>query len=248
MKTVAIIQARMGSTRLPGKVMKTLCGRTVLAHVVSRVRACPLVDEVVVATTLSADDDAIAREAARCGVGVFRGSEEDVLSRYYHAAAERRADVVVRITSDCPLFDPKLLEEMLCRFLSRRRNVPAPDYLSNSLERSYPRGLDAEIMTFDALAKAWREGTEPYQREHVTPYIYQHPELFILENYGNLEDLSFHRWTLDTDDDLRLIAKIYAALGREDGFFSTARVLDLLRDNPAWLEINAHVRQKELGQ
>ncbi len=248
MKTVAIIQARMGSTRLPGKVMKTLCGRTVLAHVIRRVRACPLVDEVVVATTRSPADDAIAREATGCGAGVFRGSEDDVLSRYYLAALERQAATVVRITSDCPLFDPKLLEEMLRRFLSRRQNVPAPDYLSNSLVRTYPRGLDAEILTFQALEKAWREGTEPYQREHVTPYIYQHPELFVLENYGNAEDLSFHRWTLDTDDDFRLIAKIYAALGREDRLFSTDQVLDLLRGHPAWLEINAHVRQKELGQ
>lgn len=246
MKTVAIIQARMGSTRLPGKVMKTLCGRTVLAHVVNRVRACSLLDEIVVATTLSADDDVVAQEAVRCGAGVFRGSEDDVLSRYYCAAKECEAETVVRITSDCPLFDPDVLERMLRKFHTANLTDHHVDYLSNCLERTFPRGLDAEIFTFTALRKAHRGASQPFEREHVTPYIYQHPQEFSVELFRNDEDWSSHRWTLDTVEDFSLIEEIYSALYGKDEIFSTSSVLKLFESNHRLLLINSNVKQKTM--
>lgn len=247
MKTVAIIQARMGSTRLPGKVMKVICGKTVLEHVIERVKGCRLLDEVVIATTVSPADDAIVKEAERCGVKWFRGSEEDVLERYYLAAKEYDAEIVVRITSDCPLFDPTVLTEMLDYFNSERSQGLNIDYLSNTLTRSYPRGLDAEVFTFTALEKAFLNAVQPYEREHVTPYIHQHPEIFSLHGQTSDEDLSAHRWTLDTEEDFRLIEEIYFALYKENKFFTTEHILELLKQRPELAGINAHVEQKKLG-
>lgn len=246
MKTVIIIQARMGSTRLPGKVMKQLCGRTVLAHVISRVQACPLVDEVVVATTTSSTDDVIVSEAERCEAKWFRGSEEDVLERYYLAAKEYHADVVVRVTSDCPLFEPKVLSQMLEYFKAGTGQELDMDYLSNTMNRSYPRGLDAEVFTFDALERAFREAHQHYEREHVTPYIYEHPEIFALHSQINDENLSAYRWTLDTQEDLRLIEGIYFDLYREGEIFTPDEVLALLREKPELVKHNAYVKQKRL--
>ena len=246
MTSAAIIQARMGSTRLPGKVMKVLRGRTVLGHVITRVRACPLLDAVIVATTMASQDDVIVAESTRWGAGIFRGSETDVLSRYYGAAREAGADLVVRVTSDCPLLDPLVLTEMLQQFRRAQAAGKPLDYLSNTLERTFPRGLDAEIFTFAALAQAMRETAQPYEREHVTPYIYQHPDIFTLESYCQPENLSHHRWTLDTEDDWRLIQVVYKALYEEDRLFTTKEVVTLLAARPDLIAVNAHVGQKEL--
>jgi spore coat polysaccharide biosynthesis protein SpsF len=246
MKTVAIIQARMGSTRLPGKVMKQLCGKTVLAHVIFRVQACPLVDEVVVATTTLPSDDAIVTESEKCGAKWFRGSEEDVLERYYLTAKQYNADVIVRVTSDCPLCDPNVLTQMLDYFNKARIKGLKIDYLNNFLYRSYPRGLDAEIFTFKTLETAFSKGCQPDEREHVTPYIYKHPDLFSLHTQTNNEDFSNYRWTLDTPDDWKLIETIYLNLCHECEIFTTDQVLALFRSNPELLEINCHVKQKEI--
>jgi spore coat polysaccharide biosynthesis protein SpsF len=249
MKTVAIIQARTGSTRLPGKVMKTLSGKTVLGHVISRVKACPLVDEVVVATTAAAKDNVIVTESAKHGAMYFRGSEDNVLERYYLAAKQFNADIIVRITSDCPLFDPQLLSKMLGYF--HKNNTPEKhiDYLSNTLSRSFPRGLDAEIFTFDALQLATQEASQPFEMEHVTPYLYQHPEKFSLAEYRNETDLSHYRWTLDTEEDYSLLAAIFATL--DDGnnsIFPTEAVLSFLKKRPELVALNAHIEQKKLGE
>lgn len=230
MKTAAIIQARMGSTRLPGKIMRPLAGRPVLAHVIERVRACPLVHEVVVATTDLPLDDAVVEYARSLGVRTHRGSDDDVLSRVYHAA--RGAEVVVRVTADCPLFDPGLLERMLVRFQERRTAADGVDYLSNTIVRTYPRGLDAEIFTFEALEQACEQAIDPFEREHVTPYIYRHPELFHIEAFTGERDLSHLRWTLDTEEDYRFLAELHAALGGQDALFSMQGVLDLLARRP----------------
>jgi spore coat polysaccharide biosynthesis protein SpsF len=228
MRNVAIIQARMGSTRLPGKVMTNLCGKSVLEHVIRRVQACKLLDDVVVATTPTPADDVIVAEAERCNANWFRGSEEDVLDRYYQAAQQYRADVVVRVTSDCPLFDPELLTKML----------------SNTLTRTYPRGLDAEIFTFDALKKAHHHADKSYEREHVTPYIYRHPETFSLQEIINGENLSSLRWTLDTSQDLMFFQAIYSVLFRDDVILETSEVVSLLKRRPELMAINADVAQK----
>ncbi|MEA5549886.1 glycosyltransferase family protein [Anabaena cylindrica UHCC 0172] len=246
MKTVAIIQARMGSTRLPGKVMKKLCDKTVLSHVISRVKACLLVDEIVVATTTSLADNVIVVEAEKCDVKCFRGSEKNVLERYYLAAKKYQADVIVRVTSDCPLFDSEVLTGMLEYFINETKDGLEIDYLSNCLRRSYPRGLDAEVFTFNILEKAFQESRQPYQREHVTPYIYEHPEIFSLHNQNNNDDLSDYRWTLDTEDDWKLIEEIYKNLYREGEIFTTDEVVDFLEENPELLLINTHIEQKIL--
>jgi spore coat polysaccharide biosynthesis protein SpsF len=247
MKIVAIIQARMGSTRLPGKVMKQLCGKTVLAYVIQRVQACPLVDEVVVATTTSPADDVIVAETENYGAKWFRGSEEDVLERYYLAANEFNADVVVRVTSDCPLFDSEVLTQMLDYFKFESAQGLTIDYLSNTLNRSYPRGLDAEVFTFAALERTFQEAHLAYEREHVTPYIYEHPELFALHNQTADEDLSAYRWTLDTQEDWQLIEEIYTCLYGKGDIFTTDTLLKFLDERPELLKINAHVKQKKIA-
>ncbi len=246
MKTVAIIQARMGSTRLPGKVLKDLCGQSVLAHVVNRVGASALVDEIVVATTDDPIDDAIVRAASDLGVAVFRGSESDVLARYFGAAQQHQADVVIRVTSDCPLFDSSVLEKMLSVFFKSQNQSISLDYLSNTLARAYPRGLDAEIFTFEALQQAYKNAHASYEREHVTPYLYQHPELFHLQNFGCDQDHSAHRWTLDTEEDWMLISKIYGHLYSDGQIFSTEQVLGLLGQYPEFVLLNADVKQKKI--
>jgi spore coat polysaccharide biosynthesis protein SpsF len=248
LRTVAIIQARMGSTRLPGKVMKDLCGKSVLEHVIRRVRACRLLDDVIIATTTSPPDNVIVAESKQCGAKWFRGSEEDVLDRYYQAARQFTADVVVRITSDCPLFDPELLDKMIQKFRSENSSHRNLDYLSNTIKRTFPLGLDAEVFTWNTLEYAHLHARNQYEREHVTPYIYEHPERFSIHSFEGDEDLSCHRWTLDTEDDFKLISKIYSELYRENEIFRRNIVIALLESNPEWKEINAHVKQKELGE
>jgi spore coat polysaccharide biosynthesis protein SpsF len=247
MKVVAIIQARMGSTRLPGKVMRTLCGQSVLGQVISRVKACPLVDEVLVATTTQSQDDIIVAESLKFNVKIYCGSEDDVLERYYFAARKVGGDLIVRVTSDCPLFDPLLLEAMLAQFCKLRADGDLLGYFSNTLERTYPQGLDAEIFPFSVLERAHYEARLPFQREHVTPYIYGHPDLFKLKNYANPVNLSRHRWTLDTMEDWQLIEAIYSALCKDDNIFTTQEVLDFLESRPDIVSLNANVEQKKLA-
>jgi spore coat polysaccharide biosynthesis protein SpsF len=246
-RTVAIIQARMGSTRLPGKVLLRLADKTVLEHTIARVRDCSLLDGVVVATTDTARDDEIAAEAARCGAAVFRGSEDDVLSRYYFAALRELAEIVVRVTSDCPLFDGHLLTLMIERFSPRnsRRHI---DYLSNTLNRTFPRGLDAEVFTFAALKTTHYEATTAAEREHVTPYLYRNPQTFAIENFENHTDLSEYRWTLDTPEDFQMIETVYSMLYRSQSRIRTSDVVELLAAHPEIAALNAHVEQKKVAE
>jgi len=242
-KTVAILQARLGSTRLPGKVLKQLGGKSVLGQVIARVKTCTQLDDVVIATTDQPADVAVAEEARKCGATAFRGSENDVLSRYYFAAKENDADIIVRITADCPIYDGALLDRMLSEF----ERVKVADYLSNVIKRTFPRGLDTEIFPFAALERAHREAQQAHQREHVTPYFYQHPELFQLQSYEEQPDLSGHRWTLDTPEDWEFMETVYSALQTGDKIFTTADVLKLLKARPELTKLNAHVEQKKLG-
>jgi spore coat polysaccharide biosynthesis protein SpsF len=236
-KTVGIIQARMGSTRLPGKVLMNLGGDTVLACVVRRVERARLVQEVLVATTESSQDSLIVQECDRLGVRCFRGSESDVLDRYYRAALSCSAETVVRVTSDCPLIDPALVDETIRVFLEQ-----AADYGSNVFPRRYPRGLDTEVFTATALERAWREAREPHQREHVTPYFYEHPETFRIASAPGQVDHSQYRWTLDTAEDLELLRAIFASLGNATS--SWREVLALMQAQPKLAELNASVVQK----
>jgi len=240
MRVLALIQARMGSTRLPGKVLKDLAGATVLERVVSRVRRCRLVSDVVVATSAEPADDVILNECQRLGTEAFRGSEQDVLDRYYRAAQQAGAEVVVRITSDCPLIDPEVSDKTIQKFLVER-----PDYASNALERTYPRGLDTEVMTFAALECAWTEARQAYQREHVTPFLYQHPERFKLLSVKGDHDYSQYRWTLDTPEDLEFLRAVYArSIDHQD--LSWRDVLNIVQREPELAEMNRHIVQKTI--
>ncbi len=248
MKTVAIIQARMGSTRLPAKVMKKLCDQTVLTHVINRVKACKRIDEIVIATTTLNEDDCIVKEAEKLDVKWFRGSENNVLERYYLAAKQFQADAIMRITSDCPLLDIEIIDDLLSYFQDESEMGLSIDYSSNNLRRSFPRGLDAELFTFNTLEIAYNNATKDYEKEHVTPYIYQHPDLFSLHNLTSDDDLSEYRWTLDTPEDYELIKIIYENLYPQNPLFGMDDIIDFLEENPKLMKINANIKQKQLGQ
>jgi spore coat polysaccharide biosynthesis protein SpsF len=242
LKITAIIQARMGSSRLPGKVLMDLGGKTVLARVINRLRRATLINEIIVATTDSVTDDAIVQECHRIEVESFRGSESDVLDRYHQAAAMTAAEGIVRITSDCPFIDPEITDDTIRSFLNLN-----PDYASNALQRTFPRGLDTEIMTREALACAWREAHLPYQRAHVTPYLYENPSRFdIIAVKGNV-DYSDHRWTLDTPEDIAFIRALYERLGNNDDF-TWREAFVVLQREPELVELNRGVMQKALQE
>jgi spore coat polysaccharide biosynthesis protein SpsF (cytidylyltransferase family) len=240
MHTIAIVQARMASSRLPGKVLADLAGRSMLARVVRRVERAASVDRVVVATTDQASDDPIAAECARLGVAAFRGQATDVLDRFYRAAREYRADAFARITADCPLADPALIDECVTAFAAA-----GADHASNAYQRRYPRGLDVEVVRTTALERAWREARLPYERAHVTPFIYARREQFQLLPVTGNEGHSHLRWTVDTADDLRLARAIYRRLGPDDRF-GWRDVLELIQREPRLAALNRAVRQKEL--
>ncbi len=202
MRTLAVIQARMGSTRLPGKVMKRLANHPALFWCYTRVKNARTVDEVIVATSHLSQDNPIAEFCQLNHWPCYRGSETDVLDRFYQSARPYQPLGVVRITADCPLIDPDLIDLVVSAFYAR---TPSVDYLSNVHPRTFPRGLDVEVASFCAIERAWRAAEDPYSREHVTPYLYQHPELFRLASITNTEDLSGLRWTLDTMEDYQLI-------------------------------------------
>jgi len=239
MRVVAIIQARMGSTRLPGKVLMDIGGQTMLARVVWRARKAKLLDEVVVATTNKSPDAAIVSECTKLGVPFFRGDEKDVLDRYYQAALAYKAEGVVRITSDCPLIDPEIIDDVVRTFLKAK-----PDYVSNTL---YPRGLDIEVMTMASLERAWRESSKSFHRVHVTPYIYQDPDLFRVLSIKADEDYTGYRWTVDTMEDLTLVRTIYQRLHNQDTF-GWHDVLKVLTQEPKLMDLNRHVCQKALEE
>ncbi len=241
MKIVCIVQARMGSTRLPGKVLKKLVDCSVLEQVITRIKHVSAINDIVIATTTDVQDDVIVEEAKRIGVHYYRGSEHDVLSRYYEAAKLVDADAIVRVTSDCPVIDVAIIDQLIHLFQTEPCH-----YLSNTLERSYPRGLDVEIFTFDSLATAYRLAEKPEQREHVTPYIYQNPDRFSLVSNTHPIDYSHLRWTLDTLEDWELIERIYEQLYKPGQIFSWHEILALMERQPELTLLNAHVEQKKL--
>lgn len=237
MKTVAIIQARLGSTRLPGKVLLDLAGEPMLARVVNRVRRARRVDEVVIATTTEARDDELERICTERGWPCYRGSEQDVLDRYYQAARAHRAEVIVRITSDCPLIEPALMDTII-----ERRELEQADFTSNTIRRTYPRGLDTEVFAFAVLETAWKEDRNPAWREHVTPFITNHPERFSNIQVASADDHSHLRWTVDTPEDFALVEKIFTHFGGDE--FTQQDTLAVLALHPEWAKINAGVAQK----
>ncbi len=242
MSVVAIIQARMKSTRLPGKVLKDIGGETMLARVVNRVRRAKLVDKVVVAMPTSEQDIPIVEECGRIGVTWYRGSEDDVLDRYLKAAVRYNAETIVRVTADCPFVDPDVIDVIGKAFLRRYTS-----YVSNTIKRSYPRGLDVEFIKLSALFLAWQGAKEQHEREHVTPYIYEHRERFSVMQVTDSEWNLDKRWTVDTPEDLEFSRAVYAKLGNRDDF-SWLDVLKIVKADPSLEKINAHVNQKTLAE
>jgi spore coat polysaccharide biosynthesis protein SpsF len=241
MRTVVVVQARMTSTRLPGKVLMDLAGRPLLARQVDRLRACPDVDDIVIATTTNATDDALVALAEAAGVRWFRGSEDDVLSRYAGAAREAGADVVVRVTSDCPLIDPDELSAVIVAL------TPEYDYAANILERRLPRGLDAEALWRDTLERTARLATSTPAREHVTWFCHtERPDLFLLRSVVRPFDAADLRWTVDTPEDLALVRRIFDALGLAEAPRPFSEILAHVRAHPELAAINAHVEQKRI--
>ena len=247
MKVVCLVQARVGSTRLPGKILKEICGKTILYHEIDRLKKCKEIDEIVIATTDKEDDDKIVNEAKKLSVKYFRGSENDVLSRFYYAAKENNADIVVRVTSDCPCIDFEILDKMLIYFKDKYKEKQV-DYLSNTIKRTYPRGYDIEIFTFSALEKSYINAKKEYEREHVTPYIYDKTNNFLKLSFENKEDYSEYRVTLDTIEDFIVIKNIFENLYYKNPYFKLNDVVQYLNNNLHIVDINKHIEQKKLGE
>jgi spore coat polysaccharide biosynthesis protein SpsF len=242
MRVAAIIQARMGSTRLPGKVLREICGEPMIAHVVRRVRRLARVDWVGVAIPMTKRDDPLADYLATIdGIVVTRGSEDDVLGRYVAAAKEAEAEAVVRVTADCPLLCPSVSQRVVDDFVERRDLC---DYASNVLQRTFPRGLDTEILSASVLQAVHRQATEAADREHVTSFVWRQPQRFRLHSVTDSRDRSHLRWTVDTAEDFALVSRIYESLWPRSPDFDYAEILQCVAAHGEWLELNRHIKQK----
>ncbi len=236
---VAIVQARMSSARLAGKVMRSICGRPMLWHVVNRLRSVPSLDAIVVATSTDRSDEVITRWCLHEGVKWYRGSLVDVLGRYRGAALEFGATTIVRITADCPMIDPLLVERAVEEFL----RTPGLDYLG--LDGSYPDGLDTEVFSFKALERAFMEARLPSEREHVTPYIWKNREIFRVRSLSHHEDLSNLRWTVDDARDLEFVRRVYESFACPLRVFYMEEVLELLARRPELTALNSSTMRNE---
>ena len=239
-RILGILQARVSSSRLPGKVLKPILGKPMLLHQLDRVRRARTLDALVVATSTDPSDDPIAELCAAAGVKCFRGSLNDVLDRFYQAALEFEPEHIVRLTGDCPLADPGIIDGLVEFYLAG-----SFDHAGNAVEPMFPDGLDAEILRFSALESAWREAALPSQREHVTPFIHQQPDRFRIGSYRNDVDLSHLRWTVDEPADFDLVERIYAALYPSKPDFTTADILDLLKRQPDLVQLNNGIRRNQ---
>ncbi|MBD3426529.1 MAG: NTP transferase domain-containing protein [Candidatus Omnitrophica bacterium] len=240
MKTTAIIQARMGARRLPGKVLMELSGRPVLEHVINRVMKARNVSRIIVATSLDREDKKIADFAKSRGVNVYRGSQDDVLDRFYRAALCYSAEHIIRITADCPVLDPGVIDRVADMYFGKEA-----DYCSNVMVPTFPDGEDVEIFSFKSLKEAWERAELPSEREHVTPYIRNHPERFKCASLENDQDLSHKRWTLDRIEDYRFLEVLFGNLYKENPFFGMGEILGFLRGNPEAGDINSNIARNE---
>lgn len=241
MKKLVIVQARMSSTRLPGKVLKKVLNKPLLEYQIERITKSELIDDIIIATTNNEADKAILDYCIKKRINCFCGSEEDVLARYYQAAKEYNADVVIRLTGDCPLIDPIVVDKIIKYFFENSNRY---DYVSNIIKRTYPRGMDTEVFTFKALEKTYLNAEKSYEKEHVTPYIYNNPHIYSIANVVNVKDLSSFRLTVDTIEDFKLIEIIIENLQIQNKNFSLNDIINLLEQNPDLKKINEHIQQK----
>lgn len=245
-RVVAIVQARMGSSRLPGKVLLPLGSRSVLASVIARLRRATLLDDVIIATTTDEEDDVICNTAREIGVNVFRGSQDDVLSRFVGAADQSNAQTIVRVTADCPLIDPDLVDQVIDAYLACRTKEQPCDYVSNTIVRTFPRGLDTEVFSIESLLEAHVSAFSEEDREHVTPFIYRQRGRYRLEAVKSESDYSHQRWTLDTKEDYQFIQAVVLGLGDYWIDCGYKEILQFISWNPQLLELNAKITQRTI--
>jgi spore coat polysaccharide biosynthesis protein SpsF len=237
---LAILQARASSKRLDQKVLKKIMGKPMLVHEIERVQKASRIDKVIVATSLDTSDEPIANLAKDIGVEIFRGSLDDVLDRFYQAAIQHNPEYVVRLTGDCPLIDHKVIDAVIAHCVDGDF-----DYVSNALTPTFPDGLDTEVIKFDALVKAWQKAKLISEREHVTPFIYNHPEQFKIGQFKNPIDLSHLRWTVDEAKDFELITHIYENLLPSKPDFNMSDVLKFLEAHPELKSYNTSIKRNE---
>ncbi len=240
MKLVVVVQARLGSSRLPGKILKPVCGRSILVAQLERIRAISTPVEIVVATTTDDEDRAVVAETEGHGFRCFRGHPTDLLDRHYRAAEPLAPDAVVKIPSDCPLIDPGVIDRVLRFYTDHATEF---DFVSNLHPATYPDGNDVEVMPWPVLQTAWREATKPHEREHTTPYLWDQPDRFRVGNVAwetGLDMSMSHRFTIDYEEDYRFIEAVYQALWTPTGApFSLQDILQLLEQRPDIMAINA---------
>jgi len=237
---LAILQARITSQRLPSKVLMTILGRPMLELQIERILRCKKIDQLIVATSINQEDDPIDTLCKKMEISCFRGDLANVLDRFYQAARRYRPQHVVRLTGDCPLTDPMLIDELIEFYLARKC-----DYASNCQEPTLPDGLDAEIFTFETLAQTWQEAKLPSHLEHVTQFMYSQPQRFTIASYKYHQDLSRYRWVVDEPEDLEFVRKIYEKLYPSNPEFRTQDIIALLKRNKKLVEINQRFKRNE---
>ena len=238
---IAIVQARMGSNRLPNKMMKDIVGKPLIQHVFERLSQSRFIDKIILATTDKRIDDCLSDQINNLGYNVYRGSENDVLDRYYQASLAYKPRGIVRISGDCPLIDPRVIDEVVDYFLHNNY-----DYVSNTNPPTFPDGLDVEVISFKALQKAASEANLMSEREHVVPYIVKNSDMFRISNIINSsDDLSYMRWTVDTHRDLKFVRKIFEMLYNDSNIFHMEDIVDLLDKNPLLMDINKGINRNE---
>jgi spore coat polysaccharide biosynthesis protein SpsF len=232
-KIVAVIQARMGSTRLPGKVLKDILGKPMLWHLVTRVRSASSIDDVVIATTVNREDDGLEEFATNNHLGIYRGSENDIVDRMFRAGRKYGADIVVRVWGDCPLIDPELIDKMVSQFIKQRY-----DYADNFHPATYPQGMNFEVYSFKSLERIWNEADDSFYREYPSEYVYAHRDSFKTFFDKNDRDFSDIHLTVDYVEDLHLVTEIFKKLYSDKGVFHLGEILDLLEKDPALQKTN----------
>jgi len=236
MKVTAILQGRLGSTRLPGKVLFPLAGKPVIVHVYERIKHCMNIQKIIIATTTNKRDETIVRLFQNHGVTIFRGSEEDPLDRFFQAATKYNVQHIVRIMADCPLVDPNVVDAVITYYF--REN-----YDFCYLGGEFPSGLDVTVFSYPALKKAWENTGRLSDREHITPYMEKHPEIFRIGYLELFKGLYHHRWVLDYESDYRLLIEIYNELYEPDKIFMTKDILELFDRRPEIAKLNAHIQR-----
>jgi len=242
MNIVCIIQARMGATRFPNKVLSDIEGKPMLVHQIERLFNSKLIDWVVVATSTSKNDDKIKDLCAENHFACFRGSEDDVLNRYFETAKLYCADVIVRVTGDCPLICPEVTDKVIQHYLDNRKEY---DYVSNTIKPTYPDGLCTDVFSYRALVQSNNNATTKLEREHVIPYMKNHPEMFKIGSVENAVDFSQLRWTVDYERDLEFVRAIYKKLYKPNNYFGFKEILKLLEEQPELMNINRGIERDE---